>query len=236
MMGRIGSCYEPVTRTTNAILVLPDDHLLIEKKQAKSFVDMKRAMAACCQCNYCTDLCPRHMLGHPIEPHKFMLYASNGITNDASPYLNSFYCVGCGLCEMYSCNQGLAPRTLLAACKNGLRQNGVKPPIPDVQPVNPARDYRRIPMNRLMARLKLTAYDKPAPLSDAAPSFKELRILLSQHIGAPAKAVVAVGDKVTVGQVIAAAAENALSVNIHAPINATVSSVTDTVITLKEDA
>lgn len=236
MMGRIGSRYEPVTRTTNAILVLPDDHLLIEKKQAKSFVDMKRAMAACCQCNYCTDLCPRHMLGHPIEPHKFMLYASNGITNDASPYLNSFYCVGCGLCEMYSCNQGLAPRTLLAACKNGLRQNGVKPPIPDVQPVNPARDYRRIPMNRLMARLKLTAYDKPAPLSDAAPSFKELRILLSQHIGAPAKAVVAVGDKVTVGQVIAAAAENALSVNIHAPISATVSSVTDTVITLKEDA
>ena len=237
MMGRIGSSYEPVTRTTNAVLVLPSDHLLIEKKQAKPFVDMKRAMAACCQCNYCTDLCPRHMLGHPIEPHKFMLYASNGITNDATPYLNSFYCVSCGLCELYSCNQGLAPRTLLAACKNGLRQNGVKPPVPEVQPVNPARDYRRVPMNRLMARLKLTTYDKPAPISDAEPSSKELRVLLSQHIGAPAKAVVAAGDKVIAGQVIGTAAENALSVNIHAPVGATVKSVSDSVITLiKEDA
>ncbi|MBQ7037984.1 MAG: SLBB domain-containing protein [Clostridia bacterium] len=237
MMGRIGSVHEPVTRTTNAVLVLPDDHLLIEKKQAKPFVDMKRAMAACCQCNYCTDLCPRHMLGHPIEPHKFMLYASNGITNDATPYLNSFYCVSCGLCELYSCGQGLAPRTLLAACKTGLRQNGIKPPAPEAQPVNPARDYRRVPMNRLMARLGLTAYDKPAPLSDAEPSGKQLRVLLSQHIGAPAKAVVAAGDKVTAGQVIAEAAENALSVNIHAPVNATVESVSDSVITLmKEDA
>ena len=236
MMGRIGSPLEPVTRTTNAVLVLPDDHPLIEKKQAKPFVNMKRAMAACCQCNYCTDLCPRHMLGHPIEPHKFMLYASNGITNDATPYLNSFYCVGCGLCELYSCNQGLAPRTLLAACKNSLRQQGVKPPMPEVQPVHPSRENRKVPMNRLMARLKLSAYDKPAPLSDKQTTQNELRVLLSQHIGAPAKAVVAAGDKVKAGQVIGAAAENALSVNIHAPIAATVKAVSDTVITLaKED-
>ncbi len=237
MMGRIGSSLEPVTKTTNAVLVLPDDHLLIEKKQAKPFIDMKRAMAACCQCNYCSDLCPRHMLGHPIEPHKFMLYASNGITNDASPYLNSYFCVGCGLCELYSCGQGLAPRTLLAACKSGLRQNGVKPPVPAKAPVHPAREQRKIPMDRLMARLKLTAYNVDAPLSDAVSHQKELRILLSQHIGAPAKAAVAVGDKVVYGQVIAEAAENALSVNIHAPCNATVRAVSDTVITLmKEDA
>ncbi len=237
MMGRIGSDLEPVTKTTNAILVLPDDHSLIVKKQAKPFIDMKRAMAACCQCNYCTELCPRHMLGHPIEPHKFMLYATNGITNDASPYVNSFFCVSCGLCELYSCGQGLSPRTLLAECKNGLRKNGVKPPQVTAAPVNPARDYRKVPMDRLMARLDLTRYDKNAPLSDAKASERELRILVSQHIGAPAKAVVAVGDKVKAGQVIAAAAENALSVNIHAPINATVKSVSDTVITLtKEDA
>ena len=237
MMGRVGSDLEPVTKTTNAVLVLPHDHLLIEKKQAKPFIDMKRAMAACCQCNYCTDLCPRHMLGHPIEPHKFMLYASNGITNDATPYLNAFFCVGCGLCELFSCGQGLSPRTLLAQCKAELRKNGVKPPVPAPAPVNAAREYRKVPMDRLMARLDLTAYDRPAPLSDAKPSDKELRVLVSQHIGAPAKAVVAVGDKVKTGQVIAAAIENALGVNIHAPINATVKSVSDTVITLtKEDA
>ena len=126
---------------------------------------------------------------------------------------------------------------MLAACKDGLRKNGVKPPQVTAAPVNEARPYRKVPMNRLMARLKLTAYNKPAPLSEAAATGKELRILLSQHIGAPAKAVVAVGDTVSAGQVIAAAAENALSVNIHAPVNATVKAVSDTVITLiKEDA
>ena len=87
-----------------------------------------------------------------------------------------------------------------------------------------------------MARLKLSVYDKAAPLSDKRTSEQELRVLLSQHIGAPAKAVVAVGDKVAAGQVIGAAAENALSVNIHTPIAATVKAVSDTVITLvKED-
>ena len=236
MMGRLGSTYEPVTKTTNAVLVLPDDHLLVERKRTKPFIDMKRTMAACCQCNYCTDLCPRHMLGHPIEPHKFMLYASNGITNDATPYLNSFFCVSCGLCELFSCGQGLAPRSLLAECKSGLRKNGVKPPVIEKPaPVNPARDQRRVPMGRLMARLNLSAYNKSAPLSDAKVSSTEFKILLSQHIGAPAKAAVAVGDRVKAGQVIASAAEDALSVNIHAPIDGVVRAVSDTVITLSKE-
>ena len=32
----------------------------------------KIAMASCDQCNFCTELCPRYLLGHPIEPHKNM--------------------------------------------------------------------------------------------------------------------------------------------------------------------
>ncbi len=235
MMGRLGSPFEPVTKTTNAILVLPADHPLIQKKQAKPFIDMKRAMAACCQCNYCTELCPRYLLGHPIEPHKFMLYASNGITNDATPYVNSFFCCSCGLCELYSCGQGLSPRSLLAACKDGLRQHGVRPPAaPELQPVSEARKYRRIPMGRLMARLGLAQYNRSAPLSDTVVKPAELRVLLSQHIGAPAKPVVKVNDVVTQGQLIAEVSAEALGVSLHAPMNGKITSITDSVITIKE--
>ena len=36
MMGRIGSGLEPVTKTTNAVLVLPEDHLIVQKKKRKA--------------------------------------------------------------------------------------------------------------------------------------------------------------------------------------------------------
>lgn len=234
MMGRLGSPAEPVTKTTNAVLVLPESHVIVQKKRAKPFIDMKRAMAACCQCSYCTDLCPRHLLGHPIEPNRFMLVASNGITNDVTPYVNAAFCTGCGLCEMYSCGQGLSPRMLLAACKSGLRQQGVRPPQGvQAEPVSEARSYRRVPMSRLLARLGLTAYNKPAPLSEQELKPSRLYLLLSQHIGAPSVPTVAVGETVTAGQCLAAAADSALSVALHAPLDGVVESITDRVITLK---
>lgn len=233
MMGRLGSPIEPVTKTTNAVLVLSESHTIVQKKRAKPFLDMKRAMAACCQCNYCTDLCPRHLLGHPIEPNKFMLYASNGITNDATPYVNAAFCTGCGLCEMYSCGQGLSPRMLLTACKNGLRQQGVRPPADaKLAPVSEARSHRRVPMSRLIARLGLKKYNKTAPLSEQVIVPSQVRLLLSQHIGAPSTPLVKAGDEVTAGQPIAAAAADALSVGLHAPFNGVVKEVTDRVITI----
>ena len=50
-----------------------------------------------------------------------------------------------------------------------------------------------------MARLGLTKYDKDAPLDDQVVPAKKVTINLSQHIGAPAKAQVAIGDQVTEG-------------------------------------
>ncbi len=51
MMGRIGKGSDPVTKTTNAILVLPKDHLIVQKKMRTSSIDLKRAASICCQCN-----------------------------------------------------------------------------------------------------------------------------------------------------------------------------------------
>ena len=49
---------------------------------------------------------------------------------------------------------------------------------------------------------------------------------MSQHIGAPAQAIVNVGDMVTEGQMIAQPAQG-LSVGIHATISGKVTEVTD---------
>lgn len=227
MMGRIGSGSEPVTKTTNAILVLPKDHVIVMKKQRTSSIDLKRAASICCQCNSCTDLCPRNNLGHPIDPALFMRAASNNDFRDLNPYLDASFCSSCGVCEMYSCPQSLAPRSLLADMKAGLRKGGIKPPQGvQAAPVLPSREYRKVPEERLMARLGLTKYDKDAPMDETLMEVPKVKILLSQHIGAPAQAIVKAGDEVVRGQMIAAPA-NGLSVGIHASVCGKVTEVTD---------
>ncbi|MCD8013935.1 MAG: 4Fe-4S dicluster domain-containing protein [Lachnospiraceae bacterium] len=227
MMGRIGSGEEPVTKTTNAILVLPKDHCIVMKKQRTPSIDLKRAASICCQCNTCTDLCPRHNLGHPIDPARFMRAAANQDFRDLNPYLDASFCSSCGVCEMYACPQSLAPRTLLADMKLGLRKAGIKPPQnPAVEPVKPSREYRKVPEERLMARLGLSRYDVDAPMDETLVDVPKVKVLLSQHIGAPAKVIVKVGDEVARGQMIAEPAQG-LSVGIHATISGKVTEVTD---------
>ena len=227
MMGRIGNGSDPVTKTTNAILVLPKDHVIVMKKQRTSSIDLKRAASICCHCHTCTDLCPRHNLGHPIDPAMFMMAASNQDFRNVNPYINSAFCSSCGVCEMYACPQSLAPRTLLADMKGGLRKAGIRPPQGvQPKPVQESREYRKVPEERLMARLGLTKYDKDAPLQEELVNVSKVKVLLSQHIGAPAQAIVNVGDMVTEGQMIAQPAQG-LSVGIHATISGKVTEVTD---------
>lgn len=226
MMGRMGKSTDPVTKTTNAILILPAEHSLIQRMSAKISIDLKRAASVCCQCQMCTDLCPRHLLGHPIEPHKFMRSAANQDFQNTEVFLNTFFCSSCGTCELYSCPQGLSPRTLITAYKNGLRAKGVKAPrIEEAAAVSGARSFRRVPEERLEARLGLTKYNKPAPLDDTVIPVRKVTVRMSQHIGAPAVPCVAEGDFVRCGQVIGAAAEG-LSVPVHASIDGRVLKIT----------
>jgi len=225
MMGSIGTENQPVTKTTNAILVLPKDHLLVQKKNSNSSIELNRAASVCCQCQMCTDLCPRHLLGHPIEPHKFMRSAANQDFQDKNVFINTLFCSSCGLCELYSCPQGLSPRSLIEQYKSGLRKAGVKVPSGVIgTPVQESREYRKTPEKRLEARLGLLPYQADAPLDNQLVSMNQVKLLLSQHLGAPAKAIVSVGDIVETGQVIAKSAAG-LSVPVHASINGKITEV-----------
>lgn len=226
MMGFIGSGSQPVTKTTNAVLVLPESHYIIQRKRQKVSIDLKRAAACCCQCSMCTDLCPRNRLGHPIQPHLFMRAATCKDVQKPDIFVNTFFCSSCGLCEMCSCFQGLSPRTLMAEYKAGLRSHGLKPPQVVPKPVGEEREYRKVPMERLMARLDLTKYNREAPLDESAVPVRRVKIMLSQHIGAPASPIVKQGDTVTAGQMIAEPAKG-LSVGIHASIDGVIKEVSE---------
>lgn len=224
MMGNLVNELDTVTKTTTALLILPEDNYVIKMKKTRISISLKRAMASCCQCRSCTNTCSRNLLGHPIEPHAFMRSASSGgYIKDITPLLNTFFCSGCGICELYSCPQGLSPRTLISEYKMGLRKNGV--PIPDdiKEPVvDEHRNMKLVPISRLTSRLGLTKYDNPAPLDESEIKPEKIRLTFNQNIGAPAKAVVKSGDKVKAGQVVADVDEKSLGLPIHSPIDGTV--------------
>jgi len=239
MMGNLADETAVVTKTTNAVIVLDQSHTLVQRKNRNTAIDLKRAASSCCQCETCTNLCPRHALGHPIEPHKFMRSAANKDFQDTNVFLYTFFCSSCGLCENFSCPQGLAPRSLIAEYKLGLRKAGVKPPADVVPaPVKESRAYRKVPEERLEARLGLAKYDVDAPLQPDAywkeeHFIRKVKIMLSQHIGAPAVATVEKGAEVKAGDCIAKPA-GGLSVAIHASVDGVVQEVTDRFITIAE--
>ncbi|MBQ6966523.1 MAG: SLBB domain-containing protein [Lachnospiraceae bacterium] len=234
MMGRIGSESTVITKTTNAIIILPEDHKLVRSADKDIKNEKRRASSACCQCRTCTDLCSRHALGHPIEPHRIMRAVANNDASDLSVFVNAMYCSGCGICEKYACPQGLSPKTIIQEFKAALRKGGVKMEKTDPGSVSKGREERKVPVHRLSHRLGLGVYDREAPIDDECKGASIVKIPLSQHIGKPAEALVNVGDRVKKGQLIAKAAEG-LSVNIHSSIDGVVAAVTDSDITIKEN-
>lgn len=233
MMGHLGTESTVITKTTNAIIILPDDHKVVMRINKNLDIERRRAASSCCQCRTCTEMCPRHALGHPIEPHRIMRAVANHDTSDLSVYVNAAYCSSCGLCENYACPQSLSPRSVIAEFKNGLRAAGVRPEKLEPAEVIADRELKKVPVQRLKAKLGLSEYDVPAPFVDTTPTTKYVKILMSQHIGAPAKPVVKAGDHVKKGQKIADAAEG-LSVAIHCSIDGVVEKVSEKEITVRE--
>lgn len=96
-----------------------------------------------------------------------------------------------------------------------------------MKPVDELRSQKLVSHARLTARLGLTQYNKSAPITEIPITPKSIKLMLSQHIGAPAEAAVQKGDAVTAGQMVAQAPEGKLGVNIHTPFAGKVAEVTD---------
>jgi len=156
MMGDLTT--EVITKTTNAIIVLPQDHYLVHRAKFNPSIELNRVASACCQCRNCTDMCPRFLLGYPIEPHKIMrAVAARDATSET--FNSAMYCSLCGVCEMVACPQSLAPRSLIKIFRSALVKAGMKPIKCKARPISEGNAYRKVAAKRLVARLGLSKYD-----------------------------------------------------------------------------
>jgi len=186
--------------------------------------------SACDQCRFCTEFCPRYLLGHPIQPHRAM--QSLGFSpSPAEIIAGTLYCCECNLCSLYACPEDLDPKNVCTESKPAARANGLFfTGTPESVTPHPMADYRRVPMSRLISRLGLSEYHNVGPLTEHRFSPKHVVLPLKQHAGAPAVAVVKTGQQVNVGDLLAAPEEGKLGARIHASIRGVVRLTHDSVV------
>lgn len=236
MMGPVMSSLDGfVTKKTKGLVILKKKHSLIQKKSLSIEQTRRVNRASCEQCRMCTDMCPRYLLGHNMQPHKMMRvinYALENVEDQKIAYL----CCQCNLCEYFSCPIGLYPKAANQYSKQKLIEKNIRYNTVQTEfKARKSREYRLLPSKRLIARLGLKNFDKPAPMTEIAIKPEVVYIAKSQHIGAPAIPVVSVGDHVSVGQLIGKIPENSLGAAIHASISGTVVEIGNAFIAIRRD-
>ena len=138
----------------------------------------------CDQCSFCTELCPRYILGYPIEPHRVMrtLLMTGEAKERGQP-------VGAVLLRMQylltGCVPGAAgPQEHLRRCQGAAAREEAGRTPEELQqlfrPAHPARHGRELPIKTLYQRLGLTPYDHKAPFVERDWEPREVKIPL-QH-------------------------------------------------------
>lgn len=225
----MGSVVSPasavVTKKTKSLLILPETSPAVQAKRANLERLIKRTPSACCQCMLCTDMCPRHLLGYPLEPHKTLRAAGANLIANPSDLLTASLCSGCGVCTLIACCQGVTPSVVMGAVKQNLGKQRLGYRADNPTTPKAERDYRLIPSDRFMTRLGVARYDRLARWAGVLETEQPLyRLPLSQHVGRPSAPVVQVGDTVTRGQLIADGGEG-ISAALHAPVAGVVTMV-----------
>jgi len=234
---------EPVTKTTGGLLVLPADHGLIARYHLPRAAVERIGRSACDQCSFCTELCPRALLGHPIQPHQAMrvlgfapnrpvadrLSASQAGGQVPAPsrmIAGTLYCCECNLCSLFSCPEALDPKNVCVYNKPVARELGLqwKGDPADIRP-HPLFAARRIPARRLIRRLGLQAFRNTGPLLERELEPARVVLPLKQHAGEAAVPVVRAGERVREGDLLAAPPAGQLGANIHASIAGRVASI-----------
>ena len=220
----------PVTKIIGGVIVLPEDHYLFRRKTQSKETYTRIGHGQCDQCSLCTELCPRYILGYPIQPHMVMRSLLMTGSDKERGSLWAQYCCECNVCSLVACPEMLDPARICVDAKALLRENemGRTPEELEIlmRPAHPARKGRELPIQTLYQRLGLTPYDRKAEFvkTDLKPS--QVTIPLNAHIGRPADAIVKVGDRVKRGDVIGEITGDALGCPVHASINGQVSAVT----------
>jgi Na+-translocating ferredoxin:NAD+ oxidoreductase RnfC subunit len=230
MMGGVaGSLSEPVTKNMGGLIVLPADHYLVQRRTQSQETYTRIGHGQCDQCSLCTELCPRYILGYPIEPHRVMRTLL--MTGEAKQRgsLWAQYCCECNVCSYIACPEQLDPKNICVDAKQLLRENRTGRTDAELEelfrPPHPARKGREIPIRTLYTRLGLTPYDRKAEFAQFDWQPPSVLIPLNSHIGQPATPTVAVGDQVRRGDTIGTVPDDKMGCPVHASIDGRVTAV-----------
>ena len=231
MGGLITSLDTPVSKTTGGLLVLPKSHALIQRRMQDERTVLSVAKTVCEQCRLCTDLCPRHLIGHELSPH--LLVRAVNYQQAATPQLllTALTCSECNVCESVACPVGISPMRINRMLKRELRALNHRYEGP-LNPEDEMAKYRLIPVKRLITKLGLSDWYHDAPLAETDYSTDKTTLLLRQHIGASAIPCVEQGECVVRGQCVADVPSGALGAPVHASIDGIVSEITEQSITV----
>ena len=208
----------PVTKTSTGVVILPRDHHVIERKLKPNKVQAKIGKSACDQCRYCTEYCPRFLLGYAVEPHQVM--RTLAFTGTGAEVYNQWaaMCCSCGLCTLFACPEELYPKEACDDAKTAMRKAQIKWTGPMNPKPHPMGDGRRVPIKTLTKKLHVQDYDLPAPLITDEISPNRLILPLKQSAGTACEAKVKSGDRVSAGQIIGEPAPKAMGAILHAPM------------------
>jgi len=241
MMGRLQEDRDaPVDKTTGGVIVLPDDHVVVRRLRRDWTQVARIGRSACDQCSFCTELCPRWLLGHPIEPHLAMRSLGFNLTGEPNVIGTSF-CCECNLCSLYSCPEDLDPKNVCARNKRRLAEENKRWENPPFNPRRPELHLanRKAPMSRLIAKLGLGQFRNVGPLCEDLLRTDRVAIPSKQHVGAACQLTAAVGDRVVKGQVLGRPpvvnGRPALGAPIHASIDGRVTAIDDGIVRIQKN-
>lgn len=222
----------PVTKTSTGVIVLSREHPVVKRKLTPPPAQARIGKSACDQCRYCTEYCPRFLLGYAVEPHLVM--RGLGFNGTGQQTWNDWaaLCCSCGLCTLFACPEQLFPKEACDDAKSALRAANRKWSGPTTPRPHPMREGRRVPIKALLRKLCLTELDAPAALRAEPLAPATVRLRLKQGAGVPAQPIVAAGARVAAGTVLAEPPAGALGSRVHAPLAGVVASVTSSEIVL----
>jgi Na+-translocating ferredoxin:NAD+ oxidoreductase RnfC subunit len=230
MMGGVTeNLSDPVTKTMGGLIVLPADHYLVRRKTAAKATYTRIGHGQCDQCSLCTELCPRYILGYPIEPHRVMRTLQMTGEEKQRGSLWAQYCCECNVCSLIACPEQLDPKNICVDAKRILRDSRIGRTEAELEHLfrdpHPARKAREIPIATLYQRLGLAPYDGKAEFVRAVRQPESVTVVLDSHIGQPARPVVQTGDVVKRGDPIGAVDPDQLGCPAHASIDGRVRAV-----------
>ncbi|MCP4065885.1 MAG: NADH dehydrogenase subunit [Gammaproteobacteria bacterium] len=225
MMGRVVEDLEtPISAVSSGLLVLPRDTNLVKRRSETEQQYKRIGKSGCDQCTLCTEMCPRYLLGYPIQPHLVMrsLLTTGEVSETLSVHAQA--CCECNICTLWACPEQLNPRDICVSTKRDLKANDLWLTPEQLQgqtrEVHSMREYRGLPSQRLTRKLGLAKYDsKTARWKNVDMTPSRVIIPLHQRMGQQPEPVVKTGDTVAEGAVIATPSDEGMGVPVHASIS-----------------